>query len=39
MYATDHETIKNLFYQRFADLTKKSNSFDYQFSDRWINKL
>ncbi|MCB9358770.1 hypothetical protein H6503_02470 [Candidatus Woesearchaeota archaeon] len=40
MYNTDHETIKDLFYQQFATLTRRTssnfNAFDYQFSDQWI---
>jgi hypothetical protein len=35
MYDTDQNTIKDLFYSQFAELTKKTNSFDFQFSDRW----
>lgn len=35
MYETDQKTIKELFYQQISELTKKTNSFDYQFSDRW----
>jgi hypothetical protein len=39
MYETDSETIKNLFYTQMAALTKKTNSFDYQFSDQWTPKF
>jgi len=35
MYETDHNTIKELFYRQMSELTRKTNSFDYQFSDRW----
>jgi len=35
MYETDHNTIKELFYQQISELTRKTNSFDYQFSDQW----
>ena len=43
MYDTDHKTIKELFYKQISNLTKKTNnlrssSFDYQFSDRWVNE-
>ena len=36
---TDKETIKRLFYEQIKDLTmrtSKINSFDMQFSDRWL---
>jgi hypothetical protein len=36
MYDIDQKTIKEIFYKQFAELTKKTNSFDYQFSDRWV---
>jgi hypothetical protein len=39
MYATDHKTIKELFYKQFEQLTKKQQSFDMQFSDRWTPAL
>lgn len=39
MYETDNATIKKLFYQRFSDLTKRTNSFDLQFSDQWISNV
>jgi hypothetical protein len=33
----DKEYIKNLFYEQIKALSiKNSDSFDYQFSDRWI---
>jgi hypothetical protein len=33
----DKEYIKNLFYEQMKALSLRSNeSFDYQFSDRWI---
>lgn len=33
----NQQTIKKLFYQQIRDLTSKSlDSFDYQFSDRWM---
>ena len=35
---TDTETVRELFYQQIRDLTQRtlSNSFDIQFSERWI---
>ena len=36
--AMDNKTISNLFYEQFRKETQKANinSFDYQFSDRWL---
>lgn len=41
MYETDQETIKKIFYKQIRELTRRtvSNSFDYQFSDRWTPNL
>ena len=39
MYDTDQETIKKLFYKQISELTRKTSSFDYQFSDQWTPHL
>ena len=34
---TTHKTIKGLFYKQVRDLTlRKTDTFDFQFSDRWL---
>lgn len=34
---TSVKTIKDLFYKQIRDLTMRTaDSFDYQFSDRWL---
>ncbi len=34
-----NDTIKELFYRQIRELTvKKSRSFDYQFSGKWIEQ-
>lgn len=35
-----HKTIKELFYKQIKDVTMRNcsiDSFDFQFSDRWLN--
>lgn len=40
MIDTSVETIKGLFFEQVRDLTAKTNkrvdTFDFQFSDRWL---